>query len=83
MPSRRRPAWSWATLQGLIAACLLVGGGSDALGAIQAVAVTVGLPFTMIMIVMMVSLYLGLHWFLSIEKYVCEYMEGLFLFENL
>jgi BCCT family betaine/carnitine transporter len=50
----------WATLQGLIAACLLVGGGSDALGAIQAVAVTVGLPFTVIMIVMMVSLYLGL-----------------------
>jgi BCCT family betaine/carnitine transporter len=51
----------WATLQGLIAACLLVGGGSDALGAIQAVAVSVGLPFTMIMIVMMISLYLGLH----------------------
>ncbi len=50
----------WATLQGLIAACLLVGGGSDALGAIQAVAITVGLPFTMIMIVMMISLYLGL-----------------------
>ncbi len=51
----------WATLQGLIAACLLVGGGADALGAIQAVAVSVGLPFTMIMIVMMISLYLGLH----------------------
>jgi BCCT family betaine/carnitine transporter len=31
------------------------------LGAIQAVAVSVGLPFTMIMIVMMISLYLGLH----------------------
>ncbi len=29
-------------------------------GAIQAVAITVGLPFTMIMIVMMISLYLGL-----------------------
>jgi hypothetical protein len=25
----------------------------------------------------------GLHWFLSIEKYVCGYVEGLFLFENL
>ncbi len=51
----------WAILQGLIAASLLVGGGADALGAIQAVAITVGLPFTVVMIVMMISLYLGLH----------------------
>jgi len=50
----------WATMEGLIAAALLVGGGADALGAIQAVAVTVGLPFTVIMIVMLISLYLGL-----------------------
>lgn len=50
----------WATLQGLIAAALLVGGGADALGAIQAVAVSVGLPFTVVMIVMLVSLYMGL-----------------------
>ncbi|MCP4671702.1 MAG: BCCT family transporter [Desulfobacula sp.] len=50
----------WATMEGLIAAALLVGGGSDALGAIQAIAVTVGLPFTAVMLVMIVSLYLGL-----------------------
>jgi BCCT family betaine/carnitine transporter len=50
----------WATMEGLIAAALLVGGGADALGAIQAIAVTVGLPFTAIMLVMVVSLYLGL-----------------------
>ncbi|WP_244154301.1 BCCT family transporter [Desulfospira joergensenii] len=50
----------WATLEGLIAMALLVGGGADALGAIQAVAVSVGLPFTMVMIVMMVSLFIGL-----------------------
>jgi BCCT family betaine/carnitine transporter len=50
----------WATMEGLIAAALLVGGGADALGAIQAVAVSVGLPFTAIMLVMVVSLYLGL-----------------------
>jgi betaine/carnitine transporter, BCCT family len=50
----------WATMEGLIAAALLVGGGADALGAIQAIAVTVGLPFTAVMLVMMVSLYLGL-----------------------
>ena len=50
----------WATMEGLIAMALLVGGGADALGAIQAVAVSVGLPFTAIMIVMMISLYMGL-----------------------
>lgn len=50
----------WATMEGLIAAALLVGGGSDALGAIQAIAVSVGLPFTAIMIVMLISLYIGL-----------------------
>ncbi|HCY84213.1 MAG TPA: glycine/betaine ABC transporter [Desulfobacteraceae bacterium] len=50
----------WATLEGLIAVCLLVGGGADALGAIQAIAVTVGLPFTAVMCVMLVSLTMGL-----------------------
>jgi BCCT family betaine/carnitine transporter len=49
----------WAVMEGAIAAALLVGGGADALGAIQAVAVTVGLPFTMIMLVMCISTYLG------------------------
>jgi BCCT family betaine/carnitine transporter len=49
----------WAVMEGAIAAALLVGGGADALGAIQAVAVTVGLPFTMIMLVMVVSTYMG------------------------
>ena len=50
----------WATMEGLIAMALLVGGGADALGAIQAIAVSVGLPFTVIMIVMLISLYIGL-----------------------
>ncbi len=50
----------WATMEGCIAAALLVGGGADALGAIQAVAISVGLPFTVVMLVMCVSLYLGL-----------------------
>ncbi len=50
----------WASMEGLIAAALLVGGGGDALGAIQAIAVSVGLPFTAIMIVMLVSLTIGL-----------------------
>ncbi|HKK99551.1 MAG TPA: BCCT family transporter [Desulfotignum sp.] len=51
----------WATLEGFIAACLLIGGGADALGAIQAIAITVGLPFTLVMLVMMVSVAMGLH----------------------
>lgn len=50
----------WATMEGLIAAALLVGGGADALGAVQAIAVTVGLPFTAVMLAMIFSLYLGL-----------------------
>ncbi len=50
----------WATMEGLIAAALLVGGGADALGAIQAIAVSVGLPFTAVMLVMIVSLFMGL-----------------------
>ncbi len=50
----------WASMEGLIAAALLVGGGADALGAIQAIAVSVGLPFTAVMLVMLVSLTMGL-----------------------
>ncbi|THB73390.1 MAG: BCCT family transporter [Desulfobacteraceae bacterium] len=51
----------WAVMEGLIAACLLVGGGADALGAIQAIAISVGLPFTVIMVVMVISIYMGLN----------------------
>jgi len=50
----------WACMEGVIAAALLFGGGGDALGALQAVAITVGLPFTVVLIVMCVSLYMGL-----------------------
>ncbi|SLN42496.1 BCCT family transporter [Oceanibacterium hippocampi] len=50
----------WATLEGVIAAALLYGGGGDALGALQAAAITVGLPFTVVLIAMCVSLYMGL-----------------------
>ncbi len=50
----------WATLEGVIAATLLFGGGAEALNALQAGAVTAGLPFTVILILMCVSLYKGL-----------------------
>jgi len=50
----------WATLVGIIAGTLLVGGGSEALTALQAGAITTGLPFTVVLIVMCFSLYRGL-----------------------
>ncbi|RAR63331.1 MULTISPECIES: BCCT family transporter [Halomonadaceae] len=46
----------WATLEGVIAGILLYGGGDKALGALQAGAVTTGLPFTFILLVMCVGL---------------------------
>jgi BCCT family betaine/carnitine transporter len=39
---------------------LLFGGGADALTALQAAAITVGLPFTLVLIAMCLCLYLGL-----------------------
>jgi len=51
----------WATMEGLIAGALLFGGGGDALGALQAAAITTGLPFTIVLLVMCVALYMGLH----------------------
>ncbi|MGL6161915.1 BCCT family transporter [Microbulbifer sp.] len=50
----------WATMEGLIAAALLIGGGAQALKALQAGSVTAGLPFTIVLILMCVSLYKGL-----------------------
>ena len=50
----------WATLEGLIAAALLYGGGSEALKALQAGAITMGLPFTLVLLLMCFSLYKGL-----------------------
>jgi len=50
----------WATMEGLIAGALLFGGGSEALKALQAGAITTGLPFTLVLLAMCVSLYKGL-----------------------
>ena len=50
----------WATMEGVIAGALLFGGGGEALGALQAAAITVGLPFTIVLLVMCVGLYMGL-----------------------
>ncbi len=50
----------WATMEGIIAAALLFGGGGDALGALQAAAITVGLPFTLVLLALCVGLSMGL-----------------------
>ena len=50
----------WTSVEGVIAAVLLIVGGSEALSALQAGTVTTGLPFTVVLILMCLSLYLGL-----------------------
>jgi len=50
----------WAVMEGAIAIALLYGGGKEALSALQAGAIATGLPFTLVLIVMCVSLYKGL-----------------------
>ncbi|MDX1802797.1 MAG: BCCT family transporter [Alcanivorax sp.] len=51
----------WAVMEGTIAGALLYGGGEQALKALQAGAVTTGLPFTVVLLLMCLSLYRGLH----------------------
>ena len=50
----------WVILQGLIAGTLLYAGGDAALEALQSGAVTTGLPFTVILLFICVSLFIGL-----------------------
>ena len=51
----------WATMEGLVAAILLFGGGGQVLGALQAGAITTALPFTFVLLACCASLYLGLN----------------------
>lgn len=50
----------WAVMEGMIAASLLFGGGKQALEALQAGAISTGLPFVILLMVMCASLYIGL-----------------------
>jgi BCCT family betaine/carnitine transporter len=50
----------WATMEGLLAAALLYGGGQQALAALQAGTVIAGIPFTVILLLVCFSLYKGL-----------------------
>ena len=58
----------WAVLEGVIAIALLVGGGSDALKAIQSAAVSIGLPFTLLLLIMCIGLFKGLRGDLKLLK---------------
>jgi choline/glycine/proline betaine transport protein len=48
----------WATTEGVVAAVLLLGGG---LGALQAGAISTGLPFVLVLLIMCYSLQQGLN----------------------
>ena len=50
----------WASFEGLVAAVLLLVGGAEALGALQAMTVSTGLPFTVVLLAMCYSTWLGL-----------------------
>ena len=50
----------WAILEGMVAIALLYVGGNDALNALQAGSITTALPFTVILLGMCYSLYIGL-----------------------
>ena len=50
----------WASIEGAIAAVLLWVGGTDAIQALQAGAISTGLPFTIILLIMCVSLLMGM-----------------------
>ncbi len=58
----------WAIMEGLLASVLLLGGG---LAALQTASITAGLPFTIVLLVMIYSLYKGL----TDELYHLEALE--------
>ncbi|MEZ5478920.1 MAG: BCCT family transporter, partial [Thiolinea sp.] len=47
----------WATFEGVVAAVLLLVGGKEALSALQAMTVSTGLPFTLVLLVMCYSIW--------------------------
>ncbi len=50
----------WACMLGLTASALLYGGGTDVLRSLQAGTITAALPFTVILLVCCLSLYIGM-----------------------
>jgi len=50
----------WAVIEGIVASTLLIAGGSDGLEALQAAAISTGLPFAFILVFMTYAIYKGL-----------------------
>jgi BCCT family betaine/carnitine transporter len=55
----------WCIFEGVVAATLLLVGGSSALTALQAMAVSTGFPFTIVLLAMCVCLYIGMRRYLK------------------
>ncbi len=62
----------WAIMEGIIASVLLIGGG---LGTLQTASVTTGLPFALVLLISVYSLYVGLSEELYIETAVKRAVE--------
>lgn len=50
----------WCSFEGIVAAVLLLVGGAESLGALQAMTVSTGLPFTIVLLIMCYSTWIGL-----------------------
>jgi choline/glycine/proline betaine transport protein len=50
----------WAITEGIVAATLLIAGGREGLEALQAAAISAGLPFAFILLFMMYAIWKGL-----------------------
>lgn len=55
----------WCIFEGVVAATLLLVGGNSALTALQAMAVSTGFPFTIVLLAMCASLYIGMRRYLK------------------
>lgn len=62
----------WAIMEGVVASVLLLGGGLETL---QTAAITTGLPFTLVLLLIVYSLYTGLNQELYVEKAVEQKLE--------
>ncbi|MGH1329551.1 MAG: BCCT family transporter [Paracoccaceae bacterium] len=58
----------WCVFEGVVAATLLLVGGSTALTALQAMAVSTGFPFSIVLLAMCVSLYIGMRRYIKAMK---------------
>ena len=65
----------WAVTEGLIAIALLYGGGEAALTSLQSGAVSTGLPFTFVLLVMCFSLFLGLRRIYKAREWLLDELE--------